>query len=460
MFVFNLFADGVLPIGVGTEADPYQVASLDNLLWISTNSDSWDSNFIQTADIDATDTQTWNDGAGFMPIGNSEDSFSGIYDGFDNEIIGLYINRPSSNNQGLFTGIGNATIRNLGVVNANITGKEYIGILAGMIGGSDIINCYCSGSVAGEGRIGSLAGSALIFVNITNCCSLGSATGESRIGGLVGETLSPCMIENSFSETIVTGYGNEIGMMGGLVGSNGSDINACYSTGNVNGIAGVGGLVGADNGTITNCYSLSNVNGQSYIGGLVGGTHSNSTINNCYSVGSVSGSGDFIGGLVGNYIVEPSSVSNSFWNIETSGQISSAGGTGKTTAEMKDVATFTDVTTAGLTTAWDFAGTPNDDVNTEDIWNINVTDYDGYPFLQWQVLEVIPGVPANIDISVMHSSVTIAWDTVLGATSYKVFSCVNPHGPFTEDTEGTFNDDSWTAPIGTSMKYYYVQAVN
>lgn len=63
-----LSADGVEPVGSGTEADPYQVETLDNLLWISTNSGSWSSYFEQTADIDAAVTSGWNGGAGFSPF--------------------------------------------------------------------------------------------------------------------------------------------------------------------------------------------------------------------------------------------------------------------------------------------------------------------------------------------------------------------------------------------------------
>jgi len=55
----GLFADGVQPAGSGTVADPYQVEILDNLLWITTTYTSWDKHYVQTADIDASDTQNW-----------------------------------------------------------------------------------------------------------------------------------------------------------------------------------------------------------------------------------------------------------------------------------------------------------------------------------------------------------------------------------------------------------------
>ena len=100
--VLSLFTDGVEPIGYGTETDPYQVEILDNLLWICTNPDSWDKHFIQIADIDAADTQNWNNGEGFYPIGNIDNNLTGNYNWQEYIINGLYIYRPEAENQGLF----------------------------------------------------------------------------------------------------------------------------------------------------------------------------------------------------------------------------------------------------------------------------------------------------------------------------------------------------------------------
>jgi len=67
-------------------------------------------------------------------------------------------------------------------------------------------------------------------------------------------------------------------------------------------------------------------------------------------------------------------VSNSFWDIQTSGQTTSAGGTGKTTAEMKNIATF-----AG----WNIVSVGDPGTrNTAYTWNI--VDGETYPFLSWQ----------------------------------------------------------------------------
>jgi len=71
-------------------------------------------------------------------------------------------------------------------------------------------------------------------------------------------------------------------------------------------------------------------------------------------------------------------VSNCFWDTQTSGQAGSDGGIGKTTAQMKDVDTFSGA-------SWDIATVDGaDDRNTDYVWNI--VDDVAYPFLSWQPL--------------------------------------------------------------------------
>ena len=129
----------------------------------------------------------------------------------------------------------------------------------------------------------------------------------------------------------------------------------------------VGILAGQNEGTVSNSYSAGSVSGSSCVGGLVG--QNEGTVSNSYSAGSVSGS-TYIGGLVGK---NEHAVSNSFWDTETSGQVTSDGGTGKTTTEMQDIATFS---------VWDIIAVSSGETNPAYTWNIvnEVT----YPFLSWQ----------------------------------------------------------------------------
>ena len=92
----------------------------------------------------------------------------------------------------------------------------------------------------------------------------------------------------------------------------------------------------------------------------------------CYSTGSVTG-GDNVGGLVGWNL---GGVSNSFWDIQTSGQTTSDGGTGRITAEMRDTVTFLDPD-------WNIVAVADSGTrNTGYVWNI--VGGQTYPFLSWQ----------------------------------------------------------------------------
>jgi hypothetical protein len=147
--------------------------------------------------------------------------------------------------------------------------------------------------------------------------------------------------------------------VGALVGDNNGTITSCYATGAITGTSSVGGLAGYNSGTITTCYSTVTVVGNTDTGGLVGANIG--TITYCYAAGAVSGTNS-VGGLVG---VNYSGVYYCFWDTQTSGQTTSAGGTGKTMAEMKTLGTFT---AAG----WDFANT----------WWMPAG---GYPRLMWEL---------------------------------------------------------------------------
>ena len=387
-----------VPVGSGTEADPYQISNLEELRWLSENSASWNSHFIQTADVDATDTQNWNSGVGFNPIGNTSIYFTGNYNGGGFIISNLYIYRPSTSYIGLFGYIDSGKIFDLGIENADITGDEYVG---GLVGENE-------------------------FATIPNCYSTGSVNGNYYVGGLVGDNYN-------------------------------STISNCYSTGSVNGNYYVGGLVGDNysNAIISNCYSTGSVNGIFDVGGLVGDNYDNATISNSYSTGSVNGD-DYIGGLVGWN--DASAVNNSFWDTETTGQSISDGGTGKTTVEMKVVATYTDTTTIGLDIPWDFAGNPNDDIGNNDIWNIDGSNNTGYPFLIGETIQITPAIPQNVVIVADTTEIIITWNPSVNADFYKVFSSDNPYSDFMEDISGIFIDESWSVPLQNGRKFYYVVA--
>jgi len=376
-----LFADGVQPIGSGTEADPYQVEILDNLLWVSTNPSSWSSHFIQSSDIDASDTQNWNNGEGFTPIGiYSENPFTGSYNGAEYIIDNLYINLPDSDYIGFFGYPEASTISNLGLENINVTGNQGVGGFAGWNETSLISNCYATGYITGNQEVGGLIGYnhfSTITFSYTEISVTGN--GNNSVGGLVGFNNDASTIVNCYSICSLSGNDD----IGGIAGTNiYSTILNSFSDCNITGNDCLGGLVGdCYESFISNSYSKGSViEGNSNVGGLVG-INISCPIINSYSISYVIGNNN-VGGLIG-YILYPN-VQNSFWDTQTSGQTTSAGGTGKTTAEMQDVATYTSLETVGLDEPWDFVDNPLNDIGNEDYWNMDGINNDGYPFLSWQ----------------------------------------------------------------------------
>jgi hypothetical protein len=172
--------------------------------------------------------------------------------------------------------------------------------------------------------------------------------------------------------------------VGGLAGMNeAGTVSESYSSGGVTGNWGVGGLVGSNHGTVSDCYSMASVTGDVAAGGLVGTHYWVSSLKNSYSTGNVAGS-EQAGGLVGWFYPPPPSASivyssllgNCFWDIQTSGQATSDGGTGKTTAQMKNIATFSGA-------GWNIIAVGGSgERNPIYIWNI--VDDITYPFLSWQ----------------------------------------------------------------------------
>jgi hypothetical protein len=190
--------------------------------------------------------------------------------------------------------------------------------------------------------------------------------------GLFGETDGAVIRDTGVVN--VTAIGDEC--VAGLVGTNGGIVSKCYSIGSMVGKDGVGGLVAANWGTVSNSYSSGNITGISGVGGLVGVNGPDKTVSNSHSTGNVTGVRG-VGGLVGFHVFAyRGTVTNSFWDTETSGQATSGGGTGKTTAEMKNITTFS---SAG----WNITAVANPGIrNPSYIWNVvnGVT----YPFLSWQ----------------------------------------------------------------------------
>jgi len=404
--------------------------------------DNLAGSYVLMNDLDATTagylelaSEAASEGKGWQPIGvyregESFEPFTGTFDGQGYEIRDLYINRPEGTGVGLFCAVvaegRGGVIKNVRVVNVQVTGGSNVGGLAGFNSGN-IRDAYCIGEVAGNSSVAGLVGlnagnisnsqsststTGMWFVGglvgynmegaISGCHASGPVTGDILIGGLVGYN-ERGTVSNSRSDASITGkqgVGGLVGAngegtvhnsyatssvtgddyVGGLVGHNWGQyqegiVSNCYAVGRANGNQLIGGLVGYNDlkGTVRSSYAAGNVSGDNSIGGLVG--YNRGTVRDCYARGSVTGNAS-VGGLVG---ANDNIVKNSFWDRETSGIQTGSAGVGKTTREMMNIATFTDTRTEGLDRPWDIIAVTDGFTNDAYAWNIVAGK--GYPFL-------------------------------------------------------------------------------
>jgi hypothetical protein len=383
-------ADARYSGGTGEPNNPYRIATPQDLNDIGNHQEDWDKHFILINDVNLAQYT----GTQFKIIGPIYNTpFTGVFDGNDHKVWNFTWNSTGRNCIGLFGNVSSGQIKNLGMENVDVNAGSggYVGGLVGCNSWrSTITNCYSTGSVSGLHIVGGLVGGNE-YGTVSNCYSTGSVTAigsYSSVGGLVGYNGNGTITNCYFTGSVSGGW-----QVGGLVGENYwcGTITNCYSTGNVTGTEGVGGLVGGNSGIITDSYSTILVRGEGSVGGLVGSNvllfgNSPGVIAKCYSTGSVSGTSS-VGGLVGInqgymqhcneeicwYEWHYGTVTVSFWDIQTSDCNTSDGGTGKTTAEMKTLATFTDA-------GWDFV----------EIWGIG--ENQTYPYLRFA-----PAGDANYD---------------------------------------------------------------
>ena len=262
-------------------------------------------------DIDASGTSGWNSGAGFVPVGKVSDgqgnAFTGSFDGRGHAIHHLHIHMPNRKYIGMFGRIGGgAVVENVGLAEANVSGLQFVGTLAGRVADSLVENCEASG---------------LVTIPADD-------SADAYAGGLVGWLIdSQLYASGSRVKVVALGPRSVIGGLCGRAGGGWSpdgwreplcEVENCFSKGPV--------------------YSDGD-----HVGGLIGSVGLGSFLK-CYSSGKVIGPEKQ--GLIGLDISEGYATFNySYWDIEASGCDTSFGGSGKTTVQMMQRDTYS---------GWDF----------------------------------------------------------------------------------------------------------
>jgi len=383
------YANGNSPQSGVDEANAIPIADKKDLIHLSNTQSDWDKFFIQTADIAFLDStlEDWDedgiaDGTettGFRPIGNTTTLFAGSYDGANYIIENLYISDTSMSDVGLFGRNKSEYFKNIHLRNVNISAKHQVGGLVGIqyIRKGNIINCHVSGRISGVQNVGGIIGYAKLSL-IKNSSVLADVYGVRAVGGIMG---------NAYSD-----------IYNGTQYFTGPSIVNSFSSGTVRARHMlVGGLVGVvsedDEPSIVNSYSTSAVvalrtsSSVTGFGGLVGKNYGSVVAS--YSTGHVSGHGD-TGGLFGSN--DSSDVNGVFYDLNTSGMLDTAVGTGLvvgsayTYSQFKDPDQFVEWGASGL----DVLGTTDDQP-----WVLYPS---GRPYLFWQAVALSNGIVANDSI--------------------------------------------------------------
>ena len=300
---FDLNGDGMIDAGVST-ADSVAYETAFELGRGGVACTDGCSGYELVADLDFNDIDPatdgdqlsrWAEGAvaegvtdavaeGWYPIGDASNPYRGsrgytrnIFEGNGHTISNLFINRPTTDNVGLFGRVsgdyvyevGGVTIRNLGLERGSVSGRSYTGALVGYVDERNTIeSCYTKVHV----------------------------DGVDNVGGFVG-------------------------YVGEHAGGGTNVIRSCYTKGHVEGVGNVGGFVGYVDGAwinITSCYSTANVEGSNNVGGFVGNDQGGGDVYICYSIGRVNGAnnvGSFIG-RIGYRSIYARSYNNNYYNSD------------------------------------------------------------------------------------------------------------------------------------------------
>jgi len=326
--------------GAGTEENPYQVASISDLNNMRNN---LSAHYRLTANLDLTDYVYADPTQGWLPIGSSPTtSFTGSFDGGGYYIKGLFINRPTTDNVGLFGHIGvsattgTTTIKNIILVDVNITGNRGTGSLVGRVTGNSQTLIQYSGVIGG------------------------SVTGTGATGGLVGSN-------NSFTTTGAADRNPVISRSFAKVNVYGVDNDPSRNT-TTRLYEKIGGLAGcSQKGTIRYSYSLSTVDvtgAATRVGGLAGCNIIRGTLHNSYSAATVTApNSTAVGVLIGR--VDSAGghnpVYNAYWNSSLNGTLLGIGSgtaadgaivTSLATSSMQGTAAQTNMTALDWTNNW------------------------------------------------------------------------------------------------------------
>ena len=269
--------------GTGTESDPYQIYTAQELA--NVNGTGY---YMLMNDIDLTEWINKNSPSkGWIPLGRNGNVMSNLL-GNNKTISGLWCN-TDEDYTALIALAESISIKDLTIEIAegkNIKGGNYTAVIIGKASDCVMDNCHVVGSVIGKDYLGGFAG----FVasgTISNCTSEVSIQGANYIGGIAGvvtATITKCRAVCSIS-----GSSDVLCNAGGIVGYSTANIKECYARGSINTTSEscyIGGIAGYNCATIENSYSSVQLSSTQYAAGIAG--YNTGKVDKCYASGDLS----------------------------------------------------------------------------------------------------------------------------------------------------------------------------
>ena len=170
--------------GEGTEGNPYQINTAEELAFMASKANAGDTNYASayyklTADIVLNESLDGTSNE-WTAIGTDATPFTGTFDGDGHTVSGIVINKSGEDYQGLF-GYSTGTIMNVGVIDSSISGGSDVGGVCGYNYYGIIENCYNIGAVIGSNVEGMHCIGGVCGYNggtITNCYYLEGCNAE------------------------------------------------------------------------------------------------------------------------------------------------------------------------------------------------------------------------------------------------------------------------------------------
>ncbi len=381
--------------GDGTEANPYQVSTPEQLNAVRNN---LSANYVQINDIDMSDWGNWE------PIGTNDNQFVGNYNGQKYKIINLTINYSENNTSiGLFGYGAKSIITNVNLEEFNINTLDMYDFTGSIVGyGGTLINCSATGNINSKCYSGGgLAGIADVIENCTfngimNFLCSSDFTFRKNLNidilNMTNNYLSGCYggicgIGNKVSFSKTEGEFNASttyqSFLGGIAGYS-EIIKQCYNNANLkiqtNGNASncpeayIGGISGVSK-EVSDCYNIGSLvtisqNYAGMVGGITGLGYGN--YSNCYNVGALNNNSKYNwykGGIIGLSPFKTSTVNYCYSNVKA------LAGNGNVQSKIKN-------TNSMYLTEEQFKDKSSfENFNFGDIWNMHSNANNGYPYL-------------------------------------------------------------------------------